>query len=198
MRKIIERQSGRSCQDVFDELLFTPLGMTRSEWRPRPQMVDPAGWTLSGLHSTARDMARFGLAVLAGGRWDGRDLGCDAGYLAASLAASQPLNPSYGMLWWIFDAERACVPGLRPGDAPDPRKAFGGIELARPLAPSAPRGTRGGMGAGDQRLYLVPERGLVVVRHGRPAGQMAAAGGGFDEQFWKRLAPALPGEEPGR
>lgn len=52
------------------------------------------------------------------------------------------------------------------------------------------------MGAGDQRLYVVPSRGLVVVRHGRPAKELAAAGGGFDESFWQLLNAALPKADP--
>lgn len=82
--------------------------------------------------------------------------------------------------------------GLRPGSEWIPRKAFGGIEVDRRLAPSAPVDAVGGMGAGDRRLYVVPSRQLVVVRHGGPAGEMAAAGGAFDETFWRHLSPAMP------
>ena len=190
VRKAIEAVTGRSCQDAFAERLFDPIGMADSTWRERPQMVDRSGWALSGLHSSARDLGRFGLAVLAGGSWAGSDLGCDPSYLRASLTSSQALNPSYGYLWWVFAGERAIVPGVRPGDEPPPGKSFGGIAVDGPLARSAPGDAVSAMGAGDQRLYLAPGAGLVVVRLGRPAGARTAAGGSFDEQLWSRLARA--------
>ena len=192
IRKAMEKVTGASSQELCAELLFDRIGMDSSTWNERPQMRDPSGWALSGLHTTADDMARFGQMMLAGGSWNGTDLGCEPDYFRAALQPSQDLNPSYGLLWWVYDGERAKVPGLRRGDDPDPRKVFGGRDLDRRLAPSAPAGMIGGFGSGDQRLYLVPDRGLVVVRHGAAANAGATGLSRFDEQFWQLLPPALP------
>lgn len=107
------------------------------------------------------------------------------------MQPSQDLNPSYGYLWWLYDGERAKVPGLRRGDEPDPLELFGGVDLHRRLAVSAPAGLIGGFGTGDQRLYLVPDHDLVVVRHGAAANAGATGLSRFDEQFWQLLSPAL-------
>ena len=42
-----------------------------------------------GFATTARDLARFGLLVLAQGSWNGRDLLQNAGYLGRMLKPSQ-------------------------------------------------------------------------------------------------------------
>ncbi len=191
IRKAMENATGSSCQELCAELLFDPIGMDSSTWEERPQMLDSAGWALSGLRTTAHDMGRFGHMRIAGSSGDSAELGCDPDYFRASLQPSQELNPSYGYLWWLYDGERAKVPGLRRGDEPDPRKLFGGVDLDRRLAPSAPAGMFGGFGTGDQRLYLVPDRGLVVVRHGAAANAAATGLSRFDEQFWQLLSPAL-------
>lgn len=192
VRKAIEAVTGKTTQEVSAEILFEPLGMRASEWRQRPGMVDPHGWTLSGLHTTARDMGRFGLAVLSGGRWNGRDLIANPGYLEAALAPSQDLNPAYGLLWWRLSAERGIVPGPPRDGTSNPRKSFGGIAVSRPLALAAPPDTVSAMGFGDMRLYVVPSLDLVAVRHGVPAGEKTAAGGSVDQKLWTLLAPAMP------
>ncbi len=192
IRKVIERATSHTTQEVCAETLFAPLGMRDSRWVPRPAMKDPTGWVIEGLHTTAHDLARLGRAVLGGGRLGDVDLGCDPEYLAASMRASQDLNPSYGLLWWLPSAETGIVPGRRPGQEIEPRKPFGGIVLDGPIAPDAPVGTIAAMGAGDQRLILIPDREIVVVRLGGPIGAMEAAAGGFDREFWPRFQSALP------
>lgn len=190
-RKALEIATGATTQKLGTELVFGPIGMTHSVWAPRPGTTDESGWPIAALHTTARDMAAFGTAVLAAARGE-RDLGCDPDFLAASWSASQDSNPSYGLLWWLFSGERAIVPGVRHGETPDPGKSFGGITLPRPLSTSAPSDTVMGLGAGDQRVHMVPSRRLVVVRHGGPVRDRTGAGGTFDEKLWSRLAPALP------
>ncbi len=49
---------------------------------------------------SARDMARFGLLVLAKGHWAGEVVASES-YLAMATASSQTLNPSYGDLFWL-------------------------------------------------------------------------------------------------
>jgi CubicO group peptidase (beta-lactamase class C family) len=79
-----------------------------------------------GFATTARDLARFGLLVLAQGSWNGRDLLQNAGYLGRMLRPSQDLNPSYGLLWWLNGQSRV--------QRPDQAQATRGS-----LIPAAPR-----------------------------------------------------------
>lgn len=182
VRHAMEVVTGSESEPLFAERLWRPLGLKDTSWQPRPEMKDPHGRVLSGVHTTAQDMARFGQAVLD------RDavLGCTSQFLEEMLTGTDS-NPSYGLLWWNYGGDRAVVPGYRRGQTVDPKNVFGGIRLERRIAPSAPRDCVGASGAGDQRLYLVPSRRLVVVRLGRAAGDMHAAGGPFDEAFWSRM-----------
>jgi CubicO group peptidase (beta-lactamase class C family) len=132
-----------------------------------------------GFATTPRDLARFGLLVLAKGAWDGRDLLHNSAYFEQMLRPSQDLNPSYGLLWWLNGQARV----QRPADT-----------QARPgtLTPSAPRDLVAAQGAQDRKCYVVPSLGLVVTRLGAPTGVGAALDLKWDDEFWKRLMKAAP------
>lgn len=197
VRRIIETVTGATGRAAFADLLFDPVGMPSARWEDREGVTDPTGRPLAGLLLTARDLAAFGRFVLDGGRRGGVDVIGDGGeLLAAATSPSQELNPSYGRLWWLLDQPSAIVPGPdRDGTTP-PRKAFGGRSVDHPLAPSAPAGTAAAMGAFDQRLYVVPSHGVVIVRLGAAVAETTAAAGNIDEQLWRLLAPSLPQENP--
>ena len=151
--------------------LLDPIGVNVGSWRTREgQPTLPSGCQL-----TARDWARFGRFVLDGGRVDGRAL-VDAEALAACFQPSA-LNPGYGLSWWL----------LRPGlVAPSPRSGVNG-DLGR--LGGLPD-IRMAAGAGNQRLYLLPERDMVIVR--QATGIMAAMlGRGADWSDADFLRPIL-------
>jgi len=181
VRKAMEAATGLESEPLFASRLWGPLGMGSTCWRPRPEMTDPHGWVLSGVHTTARDLAIFGEAVL---RRDPK-LGCSTDFLDLMLTGSK-VNPSYGLLWWVYSGASAVVPGHRKGQEFDKKKVFGGVQLDRRIASSAPLDCVGANGAGDQRLYVVPSQDLVIVRVGR-TGNMNAAAGPFDEEFWSHM-----------
>jgi hypothetical protein len=150
--------SGRP-DDVYaflDKRLLDPIG------------VNPGGWTRqdgqpnmpSGARLTARDWARFGAFVMGGGRIDGRPI-VDPETLAACFTGTS-LNPGYGLSWWLLR------PGLIPagpgGAVSGSLGEFHGLPDVRMAA-----------GAGNQRLYLIPERNILVVR--QAAGIMEALSG---------------------
>ncbi|MBU1324768.1 MAG: serine hydrolase [Alphaproteobacteria bacterium] len=103
----------------------------------------------SGAALTATEWARFGRFVAGGCRVDGRPI-VDTEALAACFASS-PANPGYGLTWWLLR------PGLIP---PGPRAGLGEDDISRLKGLDV----RMAAGAGNQRLYLIPERDLVVVR----------------------------------
>jgi CubicO group peptidase (beta-lactamase class C family) len=174
LHPVLERASGTSLQPLSRRLLFGPIGASSARWSPRFGR-DPNGRPLLGLELTPRDMARFGLLALAHGRWGGTRV-VPEGYARRALASSQQLNPSYGFLWWLNGKTSHQL----PGPAPHP--------IAGPLVPSAPADTVAALGAGDQKIYVVPSLDVVVVRQGfRAGGQLA-----FDELWWQALARALP------
>ncbi len=172
--RIIAGAAGREPNAVTRDWLTGPLGMADSRWEPRPWAQAAIG---TGFVSTARDLARFGLLVLAGGVWRGETIVEDAEYLAEMLRPSQALNPAYGLLWWVNGQATALSWALPPEEA------------AGPLIPSAPPDLVAAQGARDRKLYVVPSLELVVARLGDNGSTDASS---FNDAFWWLLAQAAP------
>ena len=184
VKKALAALTGQTTQQLCDDLIFGPLGMEDSTWRDRVGDVLAGGWPVSALHTSARDLTRFGEAMLG----VGGAVGADADLLAKATRTSQDLNASWGLFWWDFSAPSAIVLGHRPGDAVDPLKPLGGIPIDRRIAPDAPLDTFGGIGFGDQRIYVIPSRRAVVVRLGRPTFVEGERPRPIDIELWRRLA----------
>lgn len=126
-------------------------------------------------YSTARDMARFGLLMLGRGAWNGKTILGDTAYYNSMIRPSQPLNPAYGYLWWLNGQDAYLLPGLQ-------------IRFPGALIPAAPADLYAALGKDDQKIYIVPSQGLVVVRQGLSAGGVRPAASSFDNQLWERIA----------
>ncbi len=137
-------------------------------------------WTPTRMAMSARDMARFGLLILAGGAWDGTALVTEPAILTEAITSSQDLNPAYGHLWWLNGQDAYLLPGNPARGGPGP------------LMPDAPADLFAALGAGDKKIYVVPSLELVVVRHGGPAGEPTMASSSFDNQLWRALMAAAP------
>jgi len=171
--KVIASASGKSSPDLTSEWLTTPAGMQDSRWVERKN----AGVLAAryGFATTARDLARFGLLILAEGRWNDQVLLRDKKYLTAALSPSQKLNPSYGYLWWI-NGQASTV--------------LAGRAVKRPLLKTAPADLRAALGALGRKCYIVPSLDLVVTRLGdTPDGLRKPK---FDAEFWKLIMAAAP------
>ena len=64
VKKALAELTGQTTQQLCDELIFGPLGMADSTWRDRDGDVLAGGWPVSALHTSARDLTRFGEAML--------------------------------------------------------------------------------------------------------------------------------------
>jgi CubicO group peptidase (beta-lactamase class C family) len=175
---VLERVTGRPLDAVSREWLFDPLGMTTARWVAR-RLRDPLGRPLNGLEISTTDLARFGLLVLRGGSWQGRSIVSSA-TLNESLRPSQPMNPSYGQLWWLN--------GQSSYEAPN------GSQTPGALIPGAPADVAAALGLNDQKCYVCPSLKLVVSRVG---GKGGAAGSPsvseFDAELWSSLLAARTG-----
>lgn len=130
--------------------------------------------------STARSMARFGLLMLAGGRWEQDSLLRDRTYFQALTSPSQSSNPAYGYLWWLNGQSSFGLPGST-------------LRLPGSLFPSAPTDMYAALGRDDQKIYVVPSEGLVIVRMGESAGGPSLASSSFDNQVWEKLNTVFAG-----
>ncbi|NNJ89462.1 MAG: serine hydrolase, partial [Eudoraea sp.] len=126
----------------------------------------------------ARDMARFGLLIQNDGYWENAPVISDSEYFEAMVNSSQELNPSYGYLWWLNGKDNYRVPGSQ--------EQFNGY-----LIPNAPPSTYAGLGKNDQKLYIVPDQKLVVVRMGEDSGEELAGPSSFDNELWGVLGDLI-------
>lgn len=129
--------------------------------------------------SRARDMARFGLLILSRGNWNQVPVLADTAYFRRMTTSSQPYNRSYGYLWWLNGQASFMLPGAQ-------QTVFTGA-----LVPTAPPDMLAALGKNDQKIYVVPSLGLVVVRQGESAGLARQAVSSFDTELWRYLSAAL-------
>ena len=144
LQTVVSQAAGQSFTSYFEAKLKNPIGMD-GQWI--------AGDYERVYWSTARSMARFGLLMQAKANWNGQPLLDDSTYYQAALRSSQPLNLSYGYLWWLN--------GQASYRIPQSQLVFGGS-----ITPTAPADLVAGVGKGGQLLNIVPSKGLVVVRMG--------------------------------
>jgi CubicO group peptidase (beta-lactamase class C family) len=131
--RVVEKASGQGLYDFAKIHLFDPLGVKSFRWDFKP---DPSqSESFCQLYLTPRDMAKFGLLYLQGGKWNGRQV-ISPQWVEASLAAHTTLNGTeYGYLWW---RQWLNVAGTR----------YDGVTAK---------------GNGGQRIYLWPSLNMVTV-----------------------------------
>src|SRR5437016_2808263 len=129
---IIRKATGSTLDEFARETLFQPLGITSVEWVRYKGDSDAGG----GLRLRPRDMAKIGQLVLAGGRWNDRQIVSKA-WIESSTAPKLKAtdSQSYGYLWWLG------------------RSLLNGREIH----------WVGALGRGGQSIRIVPELDLVVV-----------------------------------
>lgn len=130
---VLKQVSGRPLDVLAREVLFAPLGIDDVEWIRYPN-GDPVA--ASGLRLRPRDIAKIGRLVLDHGAWQGKQI-VSPGWIDQSttkqIAAEDQVD--YGFQWWLGHSQ------------------VGGQDLR----------WAAGVGWGGQRLFLVPDRDLLVV-----------------------------------
>jgi CubicO group peptidase (beta-lactamase class C family) len=93
--------AGRQMRDVMQEKVFAPIGVEAATWDLQGvgTRFGPHTNAHTGIHISARELARFGYLMLHRGRWGDRQIVPDA-WVARITAPSQELNPGYGYTWW--------------------------------------------------------------------------------------------------
>lgn len=163
---IVKESAKQDFKDYFDKQLASKIGMD--------------GFWNTGLiyiiyHSTTRGMARFGQLALNNGKWNEEQI-IDKNFFIESINSSQDINPSYGYLWWLNGKSKFMIPGSQ--------KVFTGS-----LVPNAPKNMYAAMGANDQRIYIVPDKNMVIIRMGEASssGNVSFAVSGFDNLLWEKI-----------
>jgi CubicO group peptidase (beta-lactamase class C family) len=135
---ILERVSGKPLEVFAREVLFQPLGISDVEWKNYPQNKKVAA--AAGLRIRPRDAAKIGQLLLNRGAWDGKPI-VSADWIEQSIKPRfQAVGYFsglffYGQQWWLG------------------RSISEGTEVKWISA----------MGSGGQRIFIVPDRDLVVM-----------------------------------
>src|SRR5262249_32300103 len=95
---IMRKTTGGPLDEFARANLFEPMGITAFEWNRVKGDSDAGG----GLRLRPRDMAKIGQLVLAGGRWDDRQI-VPKTWIDASTAPRIEATGAffYGYLWWL-------------------------------------------------------------------------------------------------
>lgn len=157
------RLDGESVVQYLDRKLFQPLGITSIEWRSN--FSDGHPQLSGGAYMTALDWARFGEFVrrTLDGRWDGPPL--LERRLFDTVFEPNSAHPAYGFYWWLKKPVPADLAALI-----DANNSSQYTRLIKPIVddPRIPADMVMAAGAYGQRLYVIPSRGLTVVRNGPP------------------------------
>jgi CubicO group peptidase (beta-lactamase class C family) len=132
--------TGREIHDVMQERVFAPAGIESLVWDLQgvgAGFIGPHTNAHTGIHVSARELARFGYLMLRRGRWQDRQLIPDW-WIDLATRSSQALNPDYGFTWWVNTA------GTR--------------------WPGLPADTFAASGYRSNRCYVIPSLDLVVAR----------------------------------
>ena len=171
------RLGGETVADYFDRKLLRPLGITTLRWGTN--FADGKPQLSGGAYVTARDWVKFGEFIRRSldGSWNGPALLQRTSF--EQVFAGNTAHPAYGFYWWL---KRPVPPTLAAAIDAANKNQF--TRQIKPIIddPRIPDDFVMAAGAFDQRLYVIPSRGLTVVRNG-PAGNDA-----FDDiEFLRRL-----------
>ncbi|MFO7668185.1 MAG: serine hydrolase [Bacteroidales bacterium] len=155
--------------EFFKNQIADPIGMNESDWYwgdfggvDGLKVVGGAGNHNHGIFISAKELARFGLLFLNEGNWNGRQLisshwieQATKVQVPPSMELGSPLSNIdgigvYGYNWWVN--------GVRSN----------GIRLW----PDAPPGTYAASGYNNNKMIIIPEWDMVVVRLGLDANDV--------------------------
>lgn len=138
--------------------ILDPIGLRAVGWRRSPA-GDP--FLPQGAQLTAREWATFGEFVRRGARIDGRQIVDPQAF--TQLFQGSTANPAYGLSWWL------------PKGPPSPDRVTATFDLAQ-APPCGPPDLVAALGAGDQRLFVIPSLNLTIARQAELDMTAAAAG----------------------
>lgn len=164
MQDVVASASNQSWDDYFNAKLKTRIGMT-------------GAWIANGntnvYWSTARSMARFGLLILANGKWETTQIISD-NFLNEATNTTQNLNLAYGYMWWLNGKNSYRLPQTQ-------------FEFSGELIPNAPQDMFCALGKNDQKIYVIPSKDLVIIRMGETADASNFALSDFDNRLWEKI-----------
>jgi CubicO group peptidase (beta-lactamase class C family) len=145
--EVVKRKlQGETALEYLTTRIFRPIGLQATGWRfgqdGNPNLA-------SGADMKAGEWIKFGELIRRRGLWGGRTV--VRAELIEELLKPSKANPGFGIGFW-----------LKTGSGADTEEGGGGAAAAQPQLEVIMAA-----GAGKQRLYVIDELGLVVVRQGK-------------------------------
>jgi CubicO group peptidase (beta-lactamase class C family) len=175
LKALLETATGLSLADISRAWLFEPLGMTNTRWFSRQQSL-PNDAVISGLMTSAGDLAKLGQMLLQRGQFAGQSVLGEAHYLDDMLRPGSKENPAWGWLWWINNASHFMLP--------ESTASVSGVPV--PAAPADMYMTRGGHGS---VLCIAPSLDIAVAVTATGSMPMSHSLE-IENEFWRRLLAA--------
>jgi CubicO group peptidase (beta-lactamase class C family) len=149
MMIVLERASHQRFADLLSNALWKPLGLADAQL----SLDHLGGLPRPTIFARARDWLAIGELIYGHGAYHGRRI-VSAAWIKAMTTPS-PLNPNYGYFVWL-------------GSPPGTERSYGPFVSfkAKHSAPYAASDIVYLDGYGGERVYVVPSRGLVIVRTG--------------------------------
>jgi CubicO group peptidase (beta-lactamase class C family) len=132
---VLKQATGKQVDEVLKEKVFAKIGIGESDWTWDKN--EDYSLPYSGLHITARSLARFGLLFLREGKWQSEQL-VSAAWVKEATGPSQDLNPEYGYLWWNNTTGKKW--------------------------PGVPKDAYAALGRAQNNMLIVPSLDLIVIR----------------------------------
>ena len=163
---VVAQASNQDFETYFNNRLKNKIGMD-GFWNN--------GLIFKIYHSNTRSMARFGLLALNKGKWNNEQI-INESFFNESINSSQNINPSYGYFWWLNGKASFIIPGEQT--------VYQGF-----LVPNAPIDMYAAMGANDQRIYVIPNKKMIVIRMGDASDPTNPnfAVSGLDNELWAKI-----------
>jgi CubicO group peptidase (beta-lactamase class C family) len=160
--RVLQKATGGDVAAFARRRIFAPLGRAHTT-----MATDKAGnaQLFEGIHSTCRDLARFGVLMLDKGRWRGRQIVSSSWVAQATGRSSSKLNAAYGYLWWL---NRSGVIASVTAATTLQEIAEGRTDVGR-MVEGAPSSMYWALGLGNQLIQIDPGTQTVVVRLGSAA-----------------------------
>ncbi|MCI0741537.1 MAG: beta-lactamase family protein [Gemmataceae bacterium] len=183
---VLTRIAGEPLDAELKRRIMDPIGADPKQWkwgvRKEVNLYVNSGSGNAGGHVqiSARELARVGHLMLNRGKWDGKQLlsatwveQSTSVQVPASLANAHPKGKiegsgQYGYNWWVNGTNQA---GKRKW-------------------PDAPRATFAALGFNNNRLWVIPEWHMVIVRLGQDEAQREIDDT-VSNEFLRRVGEAL-------
>ena len=133
--------AGQEMSTYMSRRVFEPIGIESLTWDAQggSGFVGPHTSPHTGVHISAREMARFGCLMLHDGGWEGQQI-IPPWWMELATQTSQDLNPSYEYTWWV--------------------------NTRGTLWPSLPRDAFALKGYASNKCIIIPSLDTVIVRLG--------------------------------